>query len=247
MHAFPHKLGLLFYALYAGFSRASWLRRGRDRGRLLNELVQIGHRSIPLVMLIGLFAGAIIAWQAAYQFRGLVSLTLLGGQSARIIVMEMAPVMTAMVIAGRIAAPFSASLASRMASGQGDALRTLGIDPWRVFFMPHHLALTISLPLLSVFSNATGIIGCWYVSEYFLDIPGETFWASIRDFFNPIDLAGGLIKSLCFGIFMGMISGYCGFYSGYGSTGVRDAGTRAFVYSALMILMADFWLWFLLY
>jgi phospholipid/cholesterol/gamma-HCH transport system permease protein len=241
------KAGLLFFCLYAGFSRINWLNRSRDRGRLLQELVLIAHRSVPLVMLIGLFAGAIIAWQAAYQFRGLVSLNLLGGQSARIIVMEMAPVMTAMVIAGRIVAPFSSSLASKIDSGQADALSTLGIDPWRIFFMPHQLALTISLPLLSIFSNATGIIGCWYVSEFFLDIPAETFWSSIQDFFNPIDLVGGLIKSLCFGLFMGMISGYCGFYSGYGSIGIRDAGTRAFVYSALMILTTDFWLWFLLY
>lgn len=241
------KTGWLLYTLYAGFSRSYWLIRVRDRRRLLLELVQIGHRSIPLVMLIGLFAGAIIAWQAAYQFRGLVSLNLLGGQSARIIVMEMAPVMTAMVIAGRIGAPFASSLAARVSSGQSEALQTLGLDPWRLFFMPFQLALTISLPLLSVFSNATGFIGCWYVSSFFLDIPSDIFWDSIRDFFNPEDLAGGLTKSLCFGIFMGMISGYCGFFSGYGSAGVRDAGTRAFVYSALMILIADFWLWFLLY
>jgi phospholipid/cholesterol/gamma-HCH transport system permease protein len=244
---FLNRLGLLFFTLYAGYGQIRWLGRQRDKNRLFQELVNAAHRSVPLVMLIGLFAGAIIAWQAAYQFRGLVSLTLLGGQSARIIVMEMAPVMTAMVIAGRIVAPYASALAAKISSGQADALLTLGINPWRLFFMPYLLALTISLPVLSVFSNATGILGCWFVSTYFLDISSGTFWASIQDFFNPLDLWGGMTKSLVFGIFMGMIGGYCGFYSGFGSAGIRDAGTRAFVYSALMILVADFWLWFLLY
>lgn len=247
MNSILTKTGLLFWTLYSGYSGIIWLSRPRDRYRLSQALLQVGVRSVPLVMLIGLFAGAIIAWQAAYQFRGLVSLNLLGGQSARIIVMEMAPVMTAMVIAGRIAAPYASALAGQVASGQTDALKTLGIDPIRILVMPQLLALTLMMPVLSVFSNAMGFVGCWYVSDFFLDIPPATFWGSVQDFFQPADLGGGMIKSLTFGVFMGMITGYCGFNSAFGSPGIRDAGIRAFVYSALMILVSDFWLWFLLF
>jgi phospholipid/cholesterol/gamma-HCH transport system permease protein len=247
MIAYANTVARLCWICYAGFSQVYWLRRTRDRQRLLEEFLHAGYRSLPLVMLIGLFAGAIIAWQAAYQFRGLVSLNLLGGQSARIIVMEMAPVMTGMVIAGRMAAPMASSIAARKATGQLDALTTLGINPFRFIVMPHLLAMTIMMPVLAVFSNTTGIFGCWFVSEYFLDIGTVTFWSSVRDFFNPLDLAGGLLKAFTFGLFMSIITAYCGFYSGFGQMGIRNAGTQAFVYSAIMILVSDFWLWFLLF
>jgi phospholipid/cholesterol/gamma-HCH transport system permease protein len=242
-----HKVARLSLMLYHSFAQARWLVRKRDRQRLLDELIHTGFQSLPLVMLIGLFAGAIIAWQAAYQFRGLVSLTLLGGQSARIIVMEMAPVMTGMVIAGRMAAPMAASIASRKDTGQLDALTTMGINPLRYIVMPHVLAVTLMMPVLAVFSNAMGIIGCWFVSDFFLHAGGAVFWSSIRDFFNPLDLAGGLLKAFTFGLFMSLITAYCGFYSSFGQLGIRNAGTKAFVYSAIMILVSDFWLWFLLF
>jgi len=247
MKVLLEKTGLLFWFLYAGYSELPWLRRTRDRKRFTDEMIQIGYSSLPLVLLIGLFSGAIIAWQAAYQFRGLISLNLLGGQTSRIIVMEMAPVMTGLVIAGRVAAPYASAIASMRDNGQIDALKTLGINPIRYILMPYMLAISILLPVLTIFANTLGLTGCWFVSGFFLDISSETFWYSVQDFFNPSDLAGGLIKSVTFGIFIGIITGYAGFNSGHGKTGIRDAGTRAFVYSALMILISDFWLWFFLF
>lgn len=242
-----NKIAQLCWIGYAGFSQIRWLGRKRDRIRLIDELLNTGYRSLPLVMMVGMFAGAIIAWQAAYQFKGLVSLTLLGGQSARIIVMEMAPVMTGMVIAGRMAAPMASSIAARKATGQLDALNALGINPFRFIVMPHFIAMTIMMPVLAIFSNTMGILGCWFVSDYFLNIGSVTFWSSVRDFFNPADLAGGLLKAFTFGLFMSIITAYCGFFSGFGQMGIRNAGTKAFVYSAIMILVSDFWLWFLLF
>lgn len=239
--------GLRSWIAYAACSRSVALYRSRDRKRLFLALEQVGYRSIPLVLMIGFFAGSTIAWQAAYQFKGLVSLTLLGGQSARIIVMEMAPVMTGIVIAGRIASPFAAEWATLVSTGQRDALKLISIDPWRFLLMPRWFAICGMMPILMLFSVASGLIGSWVVSHYFLSLSAPVFWGSIQLFFQPADIGRGVLKAACFGLGMACIAGYHGFYSESGSNGIRNAGIRTFVETSIMILVLDYVLWFIMY
>lgn len=219
----------------------------RDRKRLMYQLDHVGVNSIPLVMLVGFFAGAIIAWQAAYQFSGMVSLDVLGGQAARVTVMEMGPVLTALVIAGRIGASMTAEIGSMVVTQQVDALRTMALDPVRYIVLPRVLGLSIMMPVLTMFSNVVAILGAYLVSGYYLEITYQSFFESIHTFFQLKDLTGGLIKSAIFGIIISLIGCFMGLSTRGGAEGVGKSTIRSFVLSAILILVGDFMLWLILF
>lgn len=219
----------------------------KDRKRIFIQLDNFGVKSIPLVLLIGVFAGAIIAWQAAYQFAGMVSLSVLGGQVMRVVQMEMAPVLTALVISGRIGASMTAEIGSMVLSDQINALKTMAIDPVRFIALPRFLGLTLMMPFLTLFSVIISVLGAFVVSTYFLDITNQVFFSSIRDFFSIWDLFGGLVKGAIFGMIISLIGCYKGFQTKGGSRGVGDATIASFVNSAVGILAGDFFLWIILF
>jgi phospholipid/cholesterol/gamma-HCH transport system permease protein len=236
------EFGYLFWSVL-GHLRFAW----RDRRRVLEQMYQVGVASIPLVVLVGVFAGAIIAWQGAYQFKGMVSLSVLGGQVARIVFMEMAPVMVAMVIAGRVGASMAAELGSMVGGEQIAALRVLAIDPVRYLVMPRFIALGLMLPVLNMFAVAVALFGAFGVSTWFLDISYQTFFQSVQDFFEPGDILGGLFKSWIFGMSIAMIGCFKGLNTKGGSKGLGKSTISAFVYAAIFILVADFMLWIVLF
>jgi phospholipid/cholesterol/gamma-HCH transport system permease protein len=219
----------------------------RDRRRLIYQLDHVGVNSVPLVLLVGFFAGAIIAWQAAYQFSGLAPLSVLGGQVSRVIVMEMGPVLTALVISGRIGASMTAEIGTMLVTEQVDALRTMALDPVRYIVLPRVLGLSLMMPILTMLANLIGILGAYIVADYFLDITSQVFLDSIKSFFQPIDLWGGLIKSFAFGIIISTVGCYMGLNAGNGAKGVGQATIRSFVLSAIFILIGDFFLWLILF
>ncbi|MEM8900519.1 MAG: ABC transporter permease [Bacteroidota bacterium] len=218
-----------------------------DRKRLIQQMDHVGVSSIPVVLLIGFFAGAIIAWQGAYQVRGLVSYTILGGQVSRVIMMEMGPVLTAMVISGRIGASMAAEIGSMKISEQIDALKTMSIDPVRYLVLPRFLGLSLMMPVLCVFALCAAMLGAWLVSNYFLDITVQVFFGSVRSYFHLGDLSGGLIKSVIFGMIISMTGCNRGFQAQKGARGVGKATIDAFVISSVLILLADFLLWVILF
>lgn len=219
----------------------------RDRKRLIYQLDHVGVNSVPLVLLVGFFAGAIIAWQAAYQFTGLAPLSVLGGQVARVIVMEMGPVLTALVISGRIGASMTAEIGTMLVTEQVDALRTMALDPVRYIVLPRVLGLSLMMPILTMLANAIAIFGAYIVADYFLDITPQVFLDSIKSYFLPIDLWGGLIKSFVFGVIISLVGCYMGLNAGNGARGVGKATIRSFVLSAILILIGDFFLWLILF
>ncbi len=218
-----------------------------DRRRVVYQLDFVGVNSIPLVALVGLFAGAIIAWQAAYQFRGMVSMSVLGGQVLRVVMMEMAPVLTALVIAGRIGASMTAEIGAMKLSEQIDALRTMAIDPVRYLVMPRFLGLTLMMPLLTFFAVMIAFVGAFGVSRYFLGITPQTFSESVRDFFALGDLLGGLLKGALFGATISLIGCFQGLQTKYGAGGLGKSTISSFVTSSICILAGDFLLWIILF
>lgn len=219
----------------------------RDKRRIIYQLEHVGVASIPLVLLVGFFAGAIIAWQAAYQFKGLISLSVLGGQATRVIIMEMGPVLTALVIAGRIGASMTAEIGTMKVTEQIDALRTMALDPVRHIVLPRFLGLSLMMPVLTVFSNLSAIVGAYVVSDYFLDVGSQVFTESIRTYFQVQDLTGGLLKSLFFGVLISLIGCYLGLGTSGGARGVGRSTIQSFVVSAIFILVGDFFLWLILF
>lgn len=226
-----------------GTLRYAW----QDRQRVWQQMEQVGVATVGLALLVGFFAGSIIAWQAAYQFTGLASLSILGGQATRVILMEIGPVLTALILAGRIGASMAAEIGTMVVTEQIDALRTLSLNPVRYVVMPRLLALFFMTPCLTIFANLVGIVGAFVVTNLFMELSYETFLSSVKMFFQPFDLWGGLIKAAVFGVLIALIGCYCGLQTEGGATGVGKATVRAFVTCALMILVSDYFLWLILF
>ncbi|GAB4409390.1 MAG: ABC transporter permease [Bacteroidia bacterium] len=240
-----NRLGAYGYLIWRllGVLRYSW----RDRRRVLYQLDHIGVNSIPLVLLIGFFSGALIAWQAAYQFKGMVSMAVLGGQVLKALMMEMSPVLTALVISGRIGASMTAEIGAMKITEQIDALRTMSIDPVRYVVLPRFLGLGLMMPVLVVFALTIAVAGAYLVSAYFLDLTYQVFFQSVRDYFQWGDLVGGLIKGTIFGMMIATIGCHVGMEVGGGAQGLGRATIASFVVSAVCILAGDFLLWIILF
>lgn len=220
---------------------------GYDRKRIIYQLDHIGVRSISLVGLIGFFAGAIVAWQGAYQLKGMVSLTVLGGQVTRVLMMEMGPVLTALVMSGRIGASMAAEIGTMKVTEQIDALRTMSIDPVRYIVLPRFLGLSLMMPLLTIFATTVAVLGSYLVSAYFLGVTQQVYFNSVREFFQLQDMLGGIAKGMVFGMIIALVSCFQGMSTQLGARGVGDATISAFVISAVAILAGDFLLWIILF
>ena len=222
-------------------------RVGKDRILLAKQMEHIGTNSIPLVVIIGFFTGMVSAWQAAYQFKGLITFTLIGGAVSRAVFIELGPVLTAIVIAGRVGASIAAELGTMKVTEQIDALESLGISPIRYLSTPRVVAATIMMPILTIFANIIALIGAYIVANFFLGITGKTFFDSVQHFFHVKDVLGGLFKSIFFGSVTALIGVHIGLKTGGGAEGVGKSSIRAFVLSASMVLILDYTLWTILF
>ena len=214
---------------------------------ILFQMEHIGVNSLPLVMIIAIFTGAVAAWQAAYQLKGIAPLSFLGGSTSRAIITELGPVLTGIVIAGRVGASIAAELGTMKVTEQIDALETMAISPVRYLAMPRFLASVLMLPLLVVFADAIAVLGAYIVSNYFLGVSFAVFFESVKRFFVVPDLVAGLIKTVFFGAVTALLGCHIGFKTEGGAEGVGLATIRSFVLSAAMILILDYILWMLIF
>jgi len=222
-------------------------RLGRDRILLIKQMEHIGTNSLPLVVIIGFFTGMVSSWQAAYQFKGLISFSLLGSAVSRAIFIELGPVLTAIVIAGRVGASIAAELGTMKVTEQIDALESLGISPVRYLSTPRVLAATIMMPILTIFANVIALFGAFVVANFFLHITDKVFFDSVRHFFQVKDVMSGLFKSVFFGGVTALIGVHVGLKTTGGAEGVGKSSIRAFVLSAAMVLILDYILWTIIY
>ncbi|OGV87032.1 MAG: ABC transporter permease, partial [Melioribacter sp. RIFOXYB12_FULL_38_5] len=180
----------------------------------------IGVNSIPLVLIIASFTGAVAAWQAAYQLKGIAPLSFLGSATSRAIITELGPVLTAIVIAGRVGASIAAELGSMKVTEQIDALETMGISPVGFLATPRFFAAIIMMPILVIFANAIAIVGAYFISNLFLGVSFNVFFESVRRFFAFSDFIFGLIKGLLFGGVTSLLGCHIGFRTEGGAEGV---------------------------
>lgn len=207
----------------------------------------IGVNSLPLVLIIAVFTGAVAAWQAAYQLKGIAPLSFLGGATSRAIITELGPVLTGIVIAGRVGASIAAELGTMKVTEQIDALETMGISPIRYLAMPRFLAAVFMLPILVIFANFIAVLGAYIVSNYFLNVSFAVFFNSVKSFFEMWDLIAGLIKTVFFGAVTSLLGCHIGFRTEGGAEGVGLATIRSFVISSALILILDYLLWMLIF
>lgn len=214
---------------------------------ILHQMEHIGVNSLPLVLIIAIFTGAVTAWQAAYQLKGIAPLSILGGTTSRAIITELGPVLTGIVIAGRIGASIAAELGTMKVTEQIDALETMAIDPIRYLAMPRVFASFIMMPVLVIFANTIAVLGAFVVSNYFLDVSFNVFFDSVKQFFVFSDLTAGLVKTVFFGGVTALLGCHIGFRTEGGAEGVGLSTIRSFVISAAMILILDYVLWMLIF
>lgn len=215
----------------------------RDRRLILKQMEHVGVNSIPLVIIIGFFTGAVSAWQAAYQFQGFISLSYLGSAVSKAIFIELGPVLTAIVLAGRVGASMAAELGTMKVTEQIDALETLAINPIRYLVMPRFLACIIMLPILTVIANFIAIMGAFGVAYLFQDVTFAVFFNSTKRVFQLKDIIGGVVKSVFFGASTSILGCHVGLATQGGAEGVGNSTIRAFVLAASMILVLDYVLW----
>jgi phospholipid/cholesterol/gamma-HCH transport system permease protein len=218
-----------------------------SRKLIFYQMEHIGVNSLPLVLIIAVFTGAVAAWQAAYQLQGIAPLSFLGAATSRAIITELAPVLTGIVIAGRVGASIAAELGTMKVTEQIDALETMAISPVRYLAMPRFLAAILMMPVLVTFANAIAITGAYVVSDFFLGVSFATYFESVKRYFVFTDLIAGLIKTIFFGGVTSLLGCHIGFRTEGGAEGVGLSTIRSFVLSAALILILDYLLWMLLF
>ena len=208
---------------------------------IFEQMYTLGVKSLPLIIIISIFVGAVAAWQAAYQFKFIgAPLRYLGQAVGKAVVIELAPVLSAIVFAGRVGAGITAELGTMRVTEQIDALESMGINPIRYLVMPRVLACLFMVPFLVVFANFIAIIGGLVVSVVGVDVSSETFLNGFRDSFQIGDFLNGMIKAAVFGLIIGVVGCYEGFNTRGGAQGVGLATTNSVVISSVLILVFNF-------
>ena len=198
-------------------------------------------RSVGTAIYFLLDVGAVSAWQAAYQFEVIgAPMRLLGQAVGKAVVIELAPVLTAIVFAGRVGAGISAELGSMKVTEQIDALEAMGISPVRYLVMPRVLATLFMVPFLVIFANFIAILGALTVAVTALNITSDEFLNGFRSSFESSDFVNGLIKAAVFGLIIGLVGCYEGFQTEGGAQGVGKTTTSSVVISSVLILIANF-------
>ncbi len=218
------------------------------RGRqVFEQMVKIGVDSLPIATLTSFFIGLVIALQSAYQMQKVGAEMYIPSLVSISITREIGPILTALVVAGRVGASIAAELGSMKVTEQIDALETLAAPPIKYLVAPRFLALFTMLPLLTVYADAIGILGGYTVSVFKLGLSAGTY---VKMTFDPLalkDIFTGLFKTLVFASIISITACYEGMRVEGGAEGVGNATTRAVVTSFVLIIASDAFFTFVFY
>src|SRR5213082_2498954 len=215
----------------------------RLRWRLfLQQIVEIGLLSQVVVMVTGGFTGAVFAAQTYFQFNKIGMGSATGAVVSVSICRELGPVLTALMVAGRVGAAMSAEIGTMKVTEQIDALRALAVYPVDYLVVPRVLAMMVSMPLLVAECIAVGIAAGYLVAIFMLDINGTYYMANMVRWTRSRDIIMGLSKAFCFGILIVFISCHKGLTTRGGAVGVGRATTEAVVNASLAVLVCNFFL-----
>ena len=202
----------------------------------------IGVGSLTIILLTGFFTGGVLALQTYPTLKYYGAQDQTGRLVATALVRELGPVLTGLMIAGRVSSAIAAELGSMVVSQQIDAMRALGTDPVRKLVAPRLIALLITVPLLTLIADAVGIAGGWVVSTQLYDITTQSFMSAVWEGLTSDDIVGGFIKSTAFALLIGTIACRQGLRTEGGTVGVGRSTTTAVVASSIVIIVADFFI-----
>ncbi len=205
-------------------------------------MVEIGLKSVGVVLATGAFVGMVLAVQIYNQLHKMGAESTAGPIINLSIVSELGPVLAAIILAGRVGGAMAAELGTMKVTEQIDALRTLGADPVTYLVTPRFLSCLLLVPILTLYSDAIGVVGGYVMSVKFYAISEHYYWEQTRRFLEMWDVFVGIAKSLFFGGAIGLICCYKGFQAGQGAEGVGRATTNAFVAAFITILVSNFFM-----
>lgn len=206
------------------------------------QIVLIGLRSFPIVALTAVFTGMVMAIQTAHGLGRFGAKNYVGNLVGLALVRELGPVLTSLVVCGRVGAGIAAEIGSMVATEQVDAIRALGANHIRKLVTPKIIAGTICIPMLTIFADAVGIMGGLVVAVLELQISSHTYYRSLLYTIMIKDVVDGLIKSAFFGFLLVSIACYKGLSSRGGTEGVGNATTSAVVTGSIVIFVTDFFI-----
>ena len=225
---------LCFWAVVGVFRRPFYIRE------IIEQMDQLGVGSLPIVILTGLFAGMALAIQLAVELVVFGAQSYLGRAVGVSIVREMGPVLTALMVAGRVCAGITAEIGSMNVSQQIDALRVLGTDPVKKLVTPRLVGGIIMLPVLTVLSDSVAMLGGFAVSSLISHQSSPVYWSSAGQAFTFQNLFGGVIKPFVFGFIIAMVGSHYGLQTQGGTRGVGRYTTHAVVVASVLILVFNF-------
>jgi phospholipid/cholesterol/gamma-HCH transport system permease protein len=209
---------------------------------LLYQLYFIGVKSQTVVLVTGAFTGMVLGAQTYFQFHKVKMDTATLAVVSVSMCSELGPVLTALMVAGRVGAAMAAEIGTMRVTEQIDALRTLATHPVDYLVVPRLVAAHIALPILMVEAIVVGICGSYLTCVYILQIDPVYLWYNMLHFTHEVDLAIGLIKSFIYGGIIALVGCYKGLTCGLGAEGVGRATTEAVVYASITILIVNFFL-----
>jgi phospholipid/cholesterol/gamma-HCH transport system permease protein len=219
----------------------SWLPRRPFRwANYLDAAEYIGFGSLPIVVLVGFFTGAVTSLQSVAAFRqfGLESFS--GGTTGKALSTELGPVLTSLMLAGRAGAGIATELGTMRITEQIDALESMAVNPVQYLVLPRLIAGAIVTPILSLLFFVVGMGGAWLIAVVLQGVDQGQWIANLRDIVDLIDVAQGLIKSVFFGFMVALVGCYQGFNATGGGRGVGMGTTRAVVIASVVTLIGDY-------
>jgi len=230
------------YSLLAGRSLSNLVSRPRYFADTLLQADSIGVGSLPIVVLIGFFTGAVLALQTASTLEKFGSLSLTGQLVAFSMVRELGPVLTGILVAGRNSSGMASELGSMKVTEQIDAMRAMGVDPTKKLVTPRVVATVIMLFFLSIISDLVGLAGGWFISYFLLGLDTNQYWTTAYQSLRFGDVFMGLTKPVIFGFIIASIGCYYGMTAKGGTQGVGRATTQAVVSASVLIVVSDFFI-----
>ena len=227
-------MGQLLWSVVVGAARLRC-----SPGAVVTQIYVMGVQSLPIVIVTASLAGIVTSQQGGYQFTGSVPLYVLGSVVTETIVLEMGPVLTAIVLVGRIGARITAELGTMVVSEQIDAYHSLGRDPVAILVAPRILAGIIVMPLLVAIADAVGIMVGMFAAKLTTGLGYESFLYGARLFWHSWDLVYSLTKALAFGFAIPLISTHMGLRTAGGAAGVGRQTTASVMFMTLTILILD--------
>jgi phospholipid/cholesterol/gamma-HCH transport system permease protein len=209
---------------------------------ILLQMDRMGIGSLTIVILTGFFTGAVLAIQSEGALRTYGAVSMTGQLVALTLIRELGPVLSALMLAGRIGSGVASELGSMVVSEQINAMRSLGTDPTRRLVTPRMIALVLMLPLLTIVCDAVGMCGGMIIATYKLLISSNQYWTDAINAIQFSDVVGTLVKPLVFGFIISITGCYIGLRTYGGTEGVGRSTTQAVVSSSILVIAADFFL-----